>query len=439
MYSKKILEAINKEDVKIGDRLRIVKGGTEYEGILMPRPESGDHEILIIKQDDGYNIGLRYSGEKISKLPSMERKAVPNKPKHATESGLPKVTLLYTGGTIGSKVDYLTGGVKVLTTPEELIGEVPELGDVAEVHVVDLMHTFSEDITHFEWGAIAEAIENAFSSGSMGVVVAMGTDTMHYTSAAISFMLQDPPGPVVITGAQRSSDRGSSDAFTNLACAVALAAEGKPIGVGTCMHAGSSDETCVFIKGTRSRKMHTSRRDAFKPVNSLPTATINVLTKEITYSTLPHQDTRHISAKTGFESKTALVKVHPNADPRILDYYTDDGYKGIIIEGTGLGHVPVFTQHEEYSWAEAVRRAVKKGVLVGMTSQCINGRVNKNVYSTARTLASLGVIYCEDMMPEVAYIKLGWLLGNYGVEDARRLLNKNMVGEISNRITYTED
>ncbi len=441
MYGTDILNALRKNKISIGDRITFTVQGKEYEGILMPRPETGDDSTLIIKQDDGYNVGIKYHDGTILKIES--KKAEGNKKsknaKMEADQKLPKVTLLYTGGTIGSKIDYLTGGVRVLTTPSELLGEIPELAGMANIEVKDLMHTFSEDISHTEWSKIAEAAETAFNTGSVGVVITMGTDTMHYTSAALSFMLQNIPGPVVITGAQRSSDRGSSDAFTNLACAVAIAAQGKIAEVGICMHSTSSDKQCSFIRGTKVRKMHTSRRDAFKPINSTVLATVDIETYKVEYG----EECKKTTKKTAksypkFESKVALIKMYPNADPKIIDFYVEKGYKGIILEGTGLGHVAINTVHKEYSWAERIRNAIGKGVIIGMTSQCLSGRVNPNVYSTARTISEMGVTYCEDMLPEVALVKLGWLLANHTRKEVKEQLSKDIVGEISSRITYKE-
>ncbi|MEM0154889.1 MAG: Glu-tRNA(Gln) amidotransferase subunit GatD, partial [Methanothrix sp.] len=355
------------------------------------------------------------------------------------KKSLPKVTLIYTGGTIGSKLDYKTGGVYMLLKPEELLYEVPELASIAELKVDPLFSISSEDMSYIEWQKIAQRVYEAKKEGSRGVVVTIGTDTMHYASAALSFMLNGISIPVVLTGAQRSSDRGSSDAFMNLFCSVVIAARSEIKGVGICMHKTSSDSECGFIRGTRARKMHTSRRDAFRPINEGYIATvsysgdINYLSKEIAKS---KDSSVGNGPLTGFEKNVALVKAYPNSDPGIIDYYVGKGYKGIIIEGTGLGHTPVSTEHEYYSWLPNIKKAVAKGVIVGMTSQCLYGRVNPNVYRNLRLLSGAGVVYCEDMTPETAYVKLGWLLGNYDAETSRKMLNVNVAGEISARSSY---
>ena len=115
------------------------------------------------------------------------------------------------------------------------------------------------------------------------------------------------------------------------------------------------------------------------------------------------------------------------------------GYKGIIIEGTGLGHAPMDTRKPEYSWKNSVAEAISSGVIIGMTSQCLFGRVDYKVYSAGRDLQNLGVVYCEDMMPEVAYVKLGFLLGNYDPKKAKEMLGQNIAGEITKRSAYEDN
>ncbi|MCL5102476.1 MAG: Glu-tRNA(Gln) amidotransferase subunit GatD [Candidatus Marsarchaeota archaeon] len=389
---------------------------------------------------NGYNIGISFEGSKITKL----GKGVPShefpKAELPKTKSLPKVKLIYTGGTIGSKLDYKTGGVYMLLKPEELLYEVPELAGIADIEVEPLFSISSEDMSYHEWQKIAERVAEARKEGFRGVVVTIGTDTMHYASAALSFMLNGIGMPVVLTGAQRSSDRGSSDAFMNLYCSVVLAAKSDIAEVGICMHKNSSDDECGFILGTRARKMHTSRRDAFRPINSEYIATVSYK-GEIKYGKSNYRKLngeKQAALKTGFDKKVALIKAYPNSDPEIISHYAEKGYKGIIIEGTGLGHTPVSTEHEGYSWLPEIKKAVEKGVIVGMTSQCLYGRVNPNVYRNLRLLSGSGVVYCEDMLPETAYVKLGWLLGNFKSADAKRMLSKNVAGELKDRSLYEE-
>ena len=441
MYGKKIIEFLKSNGIEFGDIIKVEAEGISEEGELMPSTEANSEDIIILKMKNRYNVGIRFEGSKISKI----RKGVPaHEFPHSEISqkkSLPKVTLIYTGGTIGSKLDYKTGGVYMLLKPEELLYEVPELANVAELKVDPLFSISSEDMSYIEWQGIAKRVHEAQKEGSRGVVVTIGTDTMHYASAALSFMLNGIDIPVVLTGAQRSSDRGSSDAFMNLFCSVVLAARSEIKGVGICMHKTSSDSECGFIRGTRARKMHTSRRDAFRPINEGYVATVSY-EGEIKYLhndvALQTQDKKAWVPLAGFEKNVALLKAYPNSDPGIIDYYLSKGYKGIIIEGTGLGHTPVSTEHEYYSWLPNIKKAVEKGVVVGMTSQCLYGRVNPNVYRNLRLLSGAGVIYCEDMSPETAYVKLGWLLGNYDVDTAKKMLNSNVAGEINSRSNYDD-
>ena len=436
MYSEKVLAALKGIDAESGDTIEISGEGMKISGTLMPRPDLGDTDILVIKLENGYNIGIRFSEkQKLRKISGKKEMQHAEPPPAKSRQAKEHVDLLYTGGTIGSKVDYLTGGVYMLTTPEELLGEVPEISEIATINVKNLMSIASEDMSYMEWQKIALAAEESFNAGASGVVITHGTDTMHYTAAALSFMLSGIKGPVVLTGAQRSSDRGSSDAFQNLFCSISFASTQDIGEVGICMHETSSDNSCVFIRGTHARKMHTSRRDAFRAINEKPLARIHhdgkidILSNE----GIRPPSSGNTRARTGFEPKVAMIKMHPNSDPGVMEYYISKKFRGIIIEGTGLGHAPVSTPHKEYNWLDQIRAATDSGTVVAVTSQCINGRVSDKVYRNLRLMKSAGAIFCEDMLSEVAYVKLGWLLGNNQPKEAARLMPVNIAGEISTR------
>jgi glutamyl-tRNA(Gln) amidotransferase subunit D len=434
MYSEEIEKELKKENIEPGDEIKLISKKGEFKGTLMPRPELGDNSILVIKLENGYNIGIKFEkGSRIEKIKSKNIES-PKTISIKHKKDLPDIGLIYTGGTIGSKIDYKSGGVFMLTKPEELLAEVPELEGIANIDLNPLMSVASEDMTFVEWQKIAKAVADALKK-NRGVVITHGTDTMHYTSAALSFMLNGLNAPVVMTGSQRSSDRGSSDAFMNLICSAHLASKSDIAEVVICMHESSSDTYCSAIRGTKARKMHTSRRDAFKPINNKPIARIS-REGNIEYTSMYRKvenEKKELKLLTGYEPKVALVKAYPNSDPLIIDYYLSKGYKGIIIEGTGLGHTPVSTQNPDYSWLKRVENAVDSGMIIGITSQCLYGRVNPNVYRNLRLLSNAGAIYCEDMLPEVAYVKLGFLLGNYKKEEAEKLLNVNLAGEITER------
>lgn len=436
MYSDKLETLFKKNKIEIGDKIKIKNKGKVLEGILMPRPELGDNNIVVLKLNNGYNIGISYDEKSILEKLSEHTKEEFSFPKVkdiGESKNKNKVSLIYTGGTIGSKIDYVTGGVYMLTKPEELLHEVPELKEIANIEVKHLMSVASEDISYIEWQKIAESTAEALNSGARGVVITHGTDTMHYTSAALSFMLKNINGPVVLTGAQRSSDRGSSDAFMNLICATNIAANANINEVGICMHATHSDDYCNLIKGTKARKMHTSSRDAFKSINAKVLAKAYQNGKIEVFEKTEQQTKNKVVANTKFEPKVALILTYPNSDPKILDYYSKKNYKGVIIEGTGLGHAPVSTSHKEFNWLSEIKSATESGMVVGITSQCINGRVNGNVYRNGRLIQDMGAVYCEDMLPEVAYVKLGVLLGNYNKKETDRLLPMNIAGEITKK------
>ncbi len=435
MYSERVAKLLEENSIAVGNTIRVHTKDADFEGVLMPRPELGNDDILILKLSNGCNIGIQFGKlNGIEKLGSEKKSFAFPKTEAKANPKLPKLNLIYTGGTIGSKVDYSSGGVYMLTKPEELLYDVPELAAIANVEAESVMSIASEDMTYHEWQIIAKKAADALNKGSRGIVITHGTDTLHYTSAALSFMLQNPNAPVVLTGSQRSPDRGSSDAFMNLICSAHFATKGNAAEVGICMHSSMADNYCDFIRGTKVRKMHTSRRDAFKPVNNVPIARI-AYDGAITYMSEYTKDgkAKNVKAKTDYEPRVALVKLYPNFDPGMIDYYTSKKYKGMIIEGTGLGHGPVSTGHKEYNILGSIKGAVDSGMVVGMTSQCLFGRVNDKVYRNLRLIRNAGVIYCEDMMPETAYVKLGWLLGNYKKDEAAKLLSTNLIGEITER------
>ena len=314
------------------------------------------------------------------------------------------MAILGTGGTVASKIDYMTGAVYPSFSPEELLQLVPELGDIANIFGRELYSIVSEDITHKDWANIASSIVRYFDEGYKGIVITHGTDTLHFTSSMLSFMLKNLPHPVVCVGAQRSSDRPSSDAAFNLVSSVNFAGtDCKEVVV--CMHAGMDDDYCYVHRGTRVRKSHTSRRDAFAPINALPLARVYGAGKVepiSPYSTEQHGD---VCADTKTEEKVALVKTYPGASD-IVAGFVDKGYRGIILEGSGLGHAPASLHGE-------IVRGIEEGVTFGMSSQCINGRVNMNVYRGGRQLKERGVLPLEDMLAETAWCKLCWVLGHY--------------------------
>ena len=439
MYSKIIQDFFDAEGIKPGDMIKIINKKFEIEGELMPKPETGSEDTIIIKLKNGYNVGISYEGSKIKKVADKKQNKAPMLV-YKPNPNLPNVTIIWTGGTIGSRIDYIVSGVSMTVKPEELLYYIPEIAKIANINIIPLFSISSEDMTYLEWQRIAEETAKALNNGSRGVVITHGTDTMHFTASALAFMLQNLNAPVVLTGSQRSSDRGSSDAFFNLISAVRLAAESNIAEVGICMHKGSSDDEMQFIRGVKARKMHTSRRDAFRAINDKPIAVVS-LNGEIKYTNdynkIDENKKEKVAAKTSFEP-IALLYAYPNSDPEVLEYYIQKGIRGFIIAGTGLGHTPTSVEHEGKSWLPYIKDAIANNAVIGMTSQCLYGRVHENVYKNLRLLSNAGVVYCEDMLPETAYVKLGWLLANYDTENVKRLLKTNLVGEIKERTEYDE-
>lgn len=430
-YRGHVREVLGALNVGIGDLVRIESEGRSFEGTLMPRLESADEFHIVIKQKNGYNIGIAFdSSTRAVRLGVAEKPEFRPPPLPEAKSGLPRVCIISTGGTIASRVDYITGGVHAAISSRDLLSIVPELSDIAMVDADILLSVFSENIDPDHWSMMARRVADKIREGASGVVITHGTDTMGYSAAALSFALRDLPVPVIFVGSQRSSDRPSSDAATNLIGAVTAAAKAPFAEVTLAMHETTSDTSVAFHRGTKVRKCHTSSRYAFQSMNSSPLARIVEGKLEMLSSSYRPRGRDELEVKERFEKKVALVKFYPGMDPDILGWLVDEGYRGIILEGTGLGHV-------SSRCYRSLEKAGKEGVVVGMTSQCIWGRVNMNVYSTGRELTALGVEPLEDMLPETALVKLMWVLGQTGdIMEVRGLMRRSIAGEYSERTLY---
>ncbi|MCD6484869.1 MAG: Glu-tRNA(Gln) amidotransferase subunit GatD [Candidatus Odinarchaeota archaeon] len=436
-YYGRAEKLLKKFNISVGDKIRVSKKDkTTYEGYLLPRGEIGrDDSFILIKLKNGYNLGINIENinnvEKIGE--AVEIKPSPPEVPLKVSEELPRVMILTTGGTIASRVDYHSGAVFPALDARDLYNIVPELGDIVRIDAELLFSVFSENIFPKHWTAIAKKVAEVIDKGYDGVVITHGTDTMGYTAAALSFALQSLPVPVVLVGAQRSSDRPSSDAALNLKSAVRIAGYAPFSAVTVVMHEETSDKYCVAHPGTKVRKCHTSRRDAFKTINDTPIARtdgqeIIMLKKNF----VPRDKNRKLKLEPNFEDKVALLKIHPGFNTKIIDFLVDSGYRGIVIEGTGLGHAPS-------SIYESIKRGTDSGVTFVMTSQCIWGRIHMNVYRTGRELLSLGVIPGEDMLPETALVKLMWVLAKEKTpEKVKELMLTNIVGELTPRTQYNE-
>jgi len=423
-YSGKAYEILKSINADIGDLIEIEKEDNfKLRGILMPSFSQNSDRIIVIKLDNGYNIGISISGLKNI---VVIRKRTPNFTQAKEEiQQKSQVKIISTGGTIVSKVEYDTGAVRPALTTEEIMSFMPEIKELATISAEVLFSILSENMKPEYWVKIANAVKKAFDEGNEGVVVAHGTDTMSYTAAALAFSMKRLQGPVVLVGSQRSSDRPSSDSAINLYSAVLVAKEA-PFGeVVVNMHGESSDTYTLVHRGVKVRKMHSSRRDAFQSINDIPLAKVFWDKKQIKLlrdDYIKRSEDTEVDAK--FDDRAFLLYYYPGMRSDIIEYLGSK-YKGIIIAGTGLGHV-------SQDLIPTLEKIIKDGVFVGMTTQCLFGRVNMNVYTTGRLLLKVGVVPLEDMLPEVALVKLMWALAHYSdYEEIKNFMMKNIVGEIN--------
>jgi glutamyl-tRNA(Gln) amidotransferase subunit D len=445
MYSKKVMKFFDDANASVGDVIELVdKVGKTMSGILMPKTEAGDADCVVVKLSSGYNVGINVSSIKKMKvvekgLKGIEVKAVKAKAAEKAKPSKDDIVILGCGGTIASKIDYKSGAVYPAIDPEELAMQFPVLREKS-VRTRSLFQLLSEDMSTAHWQLIAEEVANEIKNGAKGVILMHGTDTLHYTSAALSFMLKTPV-PVVLVGAQRSSDRGSSDNLMNINSAVMIA-ESDIAEVGVCMHATTNDDYCYFHPGVRVRKMHTSRRDAFRTINGNPIAKINPESGRIEkLSEYSVRGERKLEVDTKIDPDVALVYTYPGIKPKFIERLADD-YKGVVIAGTGLGHVPtnVGNDPKAVSLIPAIKGLIESGIPVVIAPQTIFGRVNLNVYAAGRAMLDVGVIgnYC-DWTPETALVKLMWVLGH--TKDMRKIndmMHSNLAGEISERTELLE-
>ncbi|MBI5805496.1 Glu-tRNA(Gln) amidotransferase subunit GatD [candidate division TA06 bacterium] len=426
------LEVLKKYNVRVWGQAEVLTSRGPFKGTVLPRADQDDDQHIVLKIATGYNVGID-----IKTITGMTetgyKKAnykIPEKEFPVTQ-GLPRVKLLGTGGTIASRLDYRTGAVIPAFTPGELYGAVPELADICNLSTEKLFAVFSENMGPEQYKKLAVAIGKEIENGIDGIVIGHGTDTLHYTAAALTYMVQNPPVPIVLVGSQRSSDRPSSDAALNLMHATTAAGHGDIAEVMVCMFGPTSDEYGFLHRGTRVRKMHSSYRSTFRTIGDTPLATVTRQgVKPIKQDYHPRRKDRNVKIMPYFEEKVGMIYYYTNMQPDMIDSMVDNGYKGIIIIGTGLGHVnkPLYP---------AIERAVKKGVAIYMTVQTLWGYVHMFVYDTGRDLMAQGVVPAQNMLPEAAYIKLGWALGQTSdMEKVREIMMTPINDETTPREPY---
>ncbi|NJD75986.1 MAG: Glu-tRNA(Gln) amidotransferase subunit GatD [Candidatus Methanoperedens sp.] len=405
------------------DKVRVEIKGIAYEGTLMP----SQTDSIVLKLKNGYNIGIKHEFATITLL---EKKDETNKLKDTVSAEkrknekLPRISILSTGGTIASKIDYRTGAVTSQFSAEDILLAIPELEEIANYNCRMIYSILSENMRPSYWVELARAVYEEIKNGAEGIIITHGTDTMMYTATALSFMIETPV-PVVLVGSQRSADRPSSDNAMNAICA-AVVATSDIAEVCVVMHGGTSDEFCHIHRGTKVRKMHTSRRDAFQSINSKPIGRIEYPSREIKMlSSYVKRGEKKLALHDRIEPKCALIKYATGASNESLLFHVGSGYKGIVLEGTGLGHVST-------EWIPLIKTATDAGIPVILTSQCINGRVCDRVYDTGRDILKAGAIEGEDMLPEVALVKLMWALGeSKDIEKVNNTMRANIAGEIT--------
>ena len=429
-YKGDALEVLKKYQVRVWGTTKVETTRGTFEGTVLPRAENDDDKHIVVKIITGYNIGIDIRNI-TSMVETGYKKAnykIPEK-EFPTTPGLPRVKLFGTGGTIASRLDYRTGAVIPAFSPGELYGAVPELADICNLETEKVFAVFSENMGPKQYMALAKAIGKEIEKGVDGIVIGHGTDTLHHTGAALTFMCQNLPVPVVLVGSQRSSDRPSSDAALNLMHAMKAAGQSDIAEVQICMFGPTSDEYGLLHKGTRVRKMHSSYRSTFRTIGDTPLARIN--RKEIIPIKKEYNKRRNdkdVKILPYFHDKVTMLYYYPGMAPDVLDALVEKGYKGIIFVGTGLGHV----NKELYP---AIERAHAKGVHMYMTLQTLWGYVHMFVYDTGRDMMAKGIIPAGNMLPEVAWVKLSWVLGQ--TEDPEEV-KRMMLTPINDEITLRE-
>ena len=405
-YKGRSLSVLKKYNARVWGKVEIDSTRGMFKGTILPRSENDDDEHIVLKIATGYNIGINIDTIKsIKELGYKKAKyQIPEK-EFPYSDDKPNVKLFGTGGTIASRLDYRTGAVIPAFSPGELYGAVPELADICNLTTEKLFAVFSENMGPEQYKALAVAIGKEIEKGTDGIIIGHGTDTLHHTAAALTYMIQNSPVPIILVGSQRSSDRPSSDAALNLMHSAYAAGYSDIAEVMVCMFGPTSDEYGFLHRGTRVRKMHSSYRSTFRTIGDIP---LGKVTRNSVEALKPEYNHRRRDKKVRilpyFEEKVSIVYYYPNMKPDIIDSLIDNGYKGIVIAGTGLGHVnkPLYP---------VIERAFKKDIPIYMTVQTLWGYVHMYVYDTGRDLMAKGVIPAGNMLPEVAYIKLGWALG----------------------------
>lgn len=337
----------------------------------------------------------------------------------------PKIFMVGVGGTLSAKLKNGTWVPGELTT-EHVLKLVPDIKNFVEIESTNFLRIDSTNVQPENWVTLANMIYPKLSSAD-GIVVTHGTDTMHYTATAISFLIQGLNKPIIFTGSQSIPSNIGSDAKRNLIDAVRVASL-----------ADIAESVIVFngtiLRGNRSKKFREIDYDAFECVGMPPLGKVEGVIR------LSGQQTKRKKRKprlaTKIETNVALVKVFPGLEPNYVENLLDVGVKGLVLEGYGSGNVPTLKR----SLIPIIEKATSTGIPVVITTQCALGASWVYLYEVGQKALQAGAIPAHDMLSETALVKLMWVLGRTNnLVKVKEMMLKNYAGEITPGLKSPKD